>query len=123
MLDTQGLVSECTGENIFVVRDGKIRTPPLHSILDGSTRGSVIDIARDRGFEVIESSLTRDDLYIADEIFLTGTAAELTPVREVDHRQIGEGKRGPVAEELQTAFFEVVTGADSRYARWRTFVD
>jgi branched-chain amino acid aminotransferase len=123
MLDTQGLVSECTGENIFVVRDGKIRTPPLHSILDGITRESVIEIARDRGFEVIESALTRDDLYIADEIFLTGTAAELTPVREVDHRTIGEGKRGPVAGELQKAFFEVVTGADSRYARWRTFVD
>lgn len=123
MLDTQGLVSECTGENLFVVRDGRIKTPPLHSILDGITRESVIEIARDRGFEVVETALTRDDLYIADEIFLTGTAAELTPVREVDHRQIGEGRRGPVAEELQAAFFDVVTGADSRYARWRTFVD
>jgi branched-chain amino acid aminotransferase len=85
---------------IFVVRDGRIKTPPLHSILDGITRASVIEIARDRGYEVAEAPLTRDDLYIADEIFLTGAAAERTPVREVDHRQIGEGKRGPVAEEL-----------------------
>lgn len=99
------------------------KRPLVIPILDGITRSSVIDIACDRGFEVFESVLARDDLYIADEIFLTGTAAELTPVREVDHRQIGEGKRGPVAEELQAVFFEVVTGADSRYARWRTFVE
>jgi len=77
MLDTQGLVSECTGENIFIVRDGKIKTPPLYSVLDGITRASMIDVARDRGFEVIETQITRDDLYVADEIFLTGTAADL----------------------------------------------
>ncbi len=122
MLDTQGLVSECTGENIFVVRDGKIRTPPLYSVLDGITRTSMIDVARDRGYSIEETQLTRDDLYVADEIFLTGTAAEVTPIREIDHRTIGEGKRGPITEELQTAFFDVVTGADARYDHWRTFL-
>jgi branched-chain amino acid aminotransferase len=122
MLDTQGLVSECTGENIFIVRDGKIRTPPLYSVLDGITRASMIEVAHDRGFQVEETQITRDDLYVADEIFLTGTAAEVTPIREIDHRTIGEGKRGPITEELQTAFFDVVTGRDARYDRWRTFV-
>jgi branched-chain amino acid aminotransferase len=122
MLDTQGLVSECTGENIFVVRDGVIKTPPLYSVLDGITRASMIEVARDRGFTVIETQITRDDLYVADEIFLTGTAAEVTPIRELDHRQIGNGGRGPISAELQSAFFDVVTGADARYDRWRTFV-
>jgi len=122
MLDTQGLVSECTGENIFVVRDGKIRTPPLYSVLDGITRASMIEVARDRGYQVEEAQLTRDDLYVADEIFLTGTAAEVTPIREIDHRTIGEGKRGPMTEELQTAFFDIATGVDTRYDRWRTFL-
>jgi branched-chain amino acid aminotransferase len=120
MLDTQGLVSECTGENIFVVRDGKIRTPPLYSILDGITRDSMIEVARDRGFQVEEAMVTRDDLYVADEVFLTGTAAEVTPVREIDHRTIGAGQRGPITEELQSAFFDIVGGADARYDRWRT---
>jgi branched-chain amino acid aminotransferase len=122
MLDTQGLVSECTGENIFVVRDGKIRTPPLYSVLDGITRASMIEVARDRGYQVEEAQLTRDDLYVADEIFLTGTAAEVTPIREIDHRMIGAGKRGPMTEELQTAFFDIATGVDTRYDRWRTFL-
>jgi len=122
MLDTQGLVSECTGENIFVVRNGKVKTPPLYSVLDGITRDSMIEVARDRGYDVIESQITRDDLYVADEIFLTGTAAEVTPIREVDHRVIGNGARGPVTEELQTAFFDVVTGKDTRYDRWRSFL-
>ena len=122
MLDTQGLVSECTGENIFVVRDGKIRTPSLYSVLDGITRASMIEVARDLDFEVEETQLTRDDLYLADEIFLTGTAAEVTPIREIDHRQIGAGKRGPITEKLQTAFFDIVTGATSKYDRWRSFL-
>jgi branched-chain amino acid aminotransferase len=122
MLDTQGLVSECTGENIFVVRDGKIRTPPLYSVLDGITRASMIEVARDRGYQIEEAQLTRDDLYVADEIFLTGTAAEVTPIREIDHRTIGAGKRGAITEELQTAFFDIATGADARYDRWRTFL-
>jgi len=118
----QGLVSECTGENIFVVRDGKIKTPPLYSVLDGITRASMIEVARDRGYQVEETQLTRDDLYLADEIFLTGTAAEVTPIREIDYRTIGAGKRGPITEELQTAFFDIVTGVDTRYDRWRTFL-
>ncbi len=122
MLDTQGLVSECTGENIFVVRDGRIKTPPLYSVLDGITRDSMIEVARHAGYAVEESQLGRDDLYVADEIFLTGTAAEVTPIREVDHRKIGDGRRGPITEELQTAFFDIVTGADPRYDHWRTFL-
>ncbi len=122
MLDTQGLVSECTGENIFVARNGRIKTPPLYSVLDGITRDSMIEVARRQGYEVEESQITRDDLYVADEIFLTGTAAEVTPIREVDHRQIGEGKRGPITEDLQTAFFDIVKGADARYDRWRTLL-
>ena len=122
MLDTQGLVSECTGENIFVVRNGKIKTPPLYSVLDGITRDSMIEVARRCGYVVEESQITRDDLYVADEIFLTGTAAEVTPIREVDYRTIGEGKRGPVSEELQKAFFDIVTGKDARYDRWRSFL-
>ena len=122
MLDTQGLISECTGENIFVVRNGRIKTPPLYSVLDGITRDSMIEVARHCGYEVVEAQITRDDLYVADEIFLTGTAAEVTPIREVDYRTIGEGRRGPVTEELQSAFFDIVTGKDARYDHWRTFL-
>ncbi len=122
MLDTHGLVSECTGENIFVVRDGTIRTPPLQTVLDGITRATLIRLARDRGLEVVEAAVTRDDLYIADEIFLTGTAAEVTPIREVDHREIGSGQRGPLTEQLQAAFFDVVAGRDERYRDWLTYL-
>jgi branched-chain amino acid aminotransferase len=122
MLDTQGFVSECTGENIFVVRDGAIKTPPLATILDGITRDTLIRLARDRGFDVSETAITRDDLYVADEIFLTGTAAEVTPIREVDHRRIGEGKRGPVAEQLQKAFFDAVAGRDAQHLAWLTYL-
>ncbi len=122
MLDTQGFVAECSGENIFVVREGVIRTPPLATVLGGITRDTLIRLARDRGMEVVETPLTRDDLYIADEIFLTGTAAEVTPMRELDHRQIGAGKRGPITEQLQTAFFDVVSGRDDRYQEWLTYL-
>jgi len=122
MLDTQGLVSECTGENIFVVRDGVIYTPLTHSVLNGITRATLIDLARERGLEVVEMPLTRDDLYIADEIFLTGTAAEVTPIRELDHRQIGAGHRGPIAEQLQAAYFDAVSGRDPKHRDWLTFL-
>jgi branched-chain amino acid aminotransferase len=122
MLDTQGLVSECTGENIFVVRDGVIRTPLAHSVLNGITRDTMLTLARERGFEVVETTLTRDDLYIADEIFLTGTAAEVTPIRELDHRQIGAGHRGPVAEALQAAYFDAVSGRDPKHRDWLTIL-
>jgi branched-chain amino acid aminotransferase len=122
LLDTQGLVSEASGENLFVVRDGRIRTPALPTILDGITRASVIEIARDAGLEVNESGITRDELYVADEIFLTGTAAEVTPVREVDHRQIGAGKRGPVTKLLQAAYFDAVAGKAPKHQGWLTYL-
>jgi branched-chain amino acid aminotransferase len=122
MLDTQGLVSEASGENIFLVRDGVLRTPPLHTVLDGITRETVCELAVDRGIRVEERSVTRDDLYIADEVFLTGTAAEVTPVREVDHRTVGDGQRGPMTEQLQEAFFSVAAGRDPKYQRWLRYL-
>ena len=122
MLDTQGLVSEASGENIFLVRDGVLRTPPLHTVLDGITRESVCELAADKGILVEERSVARDDLYIADEIFLTGTAAEVTPVREVDRRTVGDGRRGPVTKLLQEAYFAAVAGRDPKYERWLTYL-
>jgi len=122
MLDTQGLVSEATGENLFLVRDGVVSTPTLHSVLGGITRATVIEIAREKGMRVEERPVTRDDLYVADEVFLTGTAAEVTPIREIDRRVIGAGTRGPIAATLQKAFFEVVTGADPKYESWLSYV-
>jgi len=122
LLDPQGLVSEASGENIFLVAGGVLRTPPLHSVLAGITRESVIEIARDKGIPVEEAPITRDELYIADELFLTGTAAEVTPVREVDRRRIGNGSRGPVTKALQAAFFDVVAGRERKYERWLSYV-
>jgi branched-chain amino acid aminotransferase len=122
MLDTNGLVSEATGENLFLVRNDRVYTPPLPTVLDGITRAAVIQIARDKGIDVLETPITRDELYIADEIFLTGTAAEVTPVREVDHRTVGAGTRGPITRVLQSAFFDVVTGRESKYDRWLTYL-
>jgi branched-chain amino acid aminotransferase len=117
MLDVQGLVSEASGQNIFAVRDGVLQTPPLYSVLDGITRATVCELARRRDIPVEERSITRDDLYVADEIFLTGTAAEVTPIREVDHRAIGNGSRGPVTKLLQEAYFDVVAGRDPAFER------
>jgi len=122
MLDSTGLVSEASGENIFLVRDGVIATPTLNSVLGGITRGTVIEIARDKGIPVEERAITRDELYTADEVFLTGTAAELTPIREIDRRAIGAGSRGPIAATLQKAFFDVVSGREAKYERWLTYV-
>ncbi|MDD4731772.1 MAG: branched-chain amino acid transaminase [Desulfovibrio sp.] len=118
MLDPQGYVSEGTGENLFMVKDDVIFTPPLHNVLGGFTRDSVITLAGDLGYEVREITIGRDMLYIADEVFFTGTAAEVTPVREVDRRVIGEGKAGPVAKLLQTEFFKIVKGENPDYALW-----
>src|SRR5512134_3710281 len=115
LLDTQGLVSEASGENIFVVRNGQVRTPPLPTVLDGITRNTIIALARDKGIPIGESSISRDELYIADEVFMTGTAAEVTPVREIDRRQIGQGSRGPLTKTLQEAFFDVVAGKNRKY--------
>jgi len=122
MLDVHGLVSEASGENVFIVRDGVLQTPPLHSVLDGITRATVCELARRRDIRVEERLITRDDLYVADEIFLTGTAAEVTPIREVDHRAIGNGSRGPVTKALQEAYFDVVAGRDPGFERHLAYV-
>src|SRR5690606_38282562 len=110
LLDPEGYVAEGSGENIFIVRDGVIYTPDLSSCLDGITRNSVLAMARDLGIELREKRITRDELYCADEAFFSGTAAEITPIREVDDRQIGEGSRGPITEKLQSLFFDIVAG-------------
>jgi branched-chain amino acid aminotransferase len=122
MLDADGYVSEASGENIFMVRGGKVKTTPLTSILPGITRDSIVTIAGDKGYKVIEERFTRDELYTADEAFLTGTAAELTPIREVDDRQIGAGSRGPVTADIQQAFFDVIKGKDTKYQKWLAYV-
>jgi branched-chain amino acid aminotransferase len=115
MLDTEGYVSEASGENIFIVRKGIIKTTPLTSVLDGITRDSLITLARDLGYEVVEQRFTRDEVYIADEAFFCGTAAELTPIRELDRRTIGEGGAGPVAKHLQSEYFKIVKGENGKY--------
>lgn len=122
MLDTDGYVAEGSGENIFIVTDGVLRTPPVTAVLPGITRASVLTIAQDLGFAVREDIFSRDELYLADEAFLTGTAAEITPIREVDGRLIGPGKPGPLTRKLQAAFFEVVQGKDPRYQHWLTYL-
>jgi branched-chain amino acid aminotransferase len=122
LLDPEGYVSEGTGENIFIVRRGRIKTTPLTSILEGITRNSVIELARERSIPVEEERFTRDEMYIADEVFMTGTAAELTPVREIDNRTIGIGKPGPVTLTLQNAFFSIVRGEDRSHEAWLTRV-
>lgn len=123
LLDTEGYVSEASGENIFMVKDGAIKTTPLTSILPGITRNSIITIATDLGLPVREEKFTRDELYTADEVFFTGTAAEITPVREVDDRKIGRGKPGKITKTLQTGFFDIVGGKNERYAAWLDYVE
>jgi len=118
LLDVDGYVSEGAGENVFIVRNGTIYTPDLASCLDGITRDSVITMARDLGYAVVEKRITRDEMYCADEAFFSGTAAEITPIRELDDRTIGEGRRGPVTERLQSLFFDVVGGKADKYAGW-----
>jgi branched-chain amino acid aminotransferase len=123
-LDTNGYISEGSGENIFIIRDGKIYTPPLAiSVLPGITRDTVVQIARDLGHEIIEAIIPREMLYISDEVFFTGTAAEVTPIRSVDRIQIGPGRRGPITEQIQKEFFAIVNGtAPDRYG-WLTPVE
>lgn len=118
MLDNEGYVAEGTGENVFIVRDGIIHTPELTSCLDGITRDSVITLAREAGYQIVERRITRDEVYIADEAFFTGTAAEVLPIRELDGRKIGSGTRGPVTEALQTLYFDQVRGAREAHADW-----
>jgi branched-chain amino acid aminotransferase len=122
LLDTEGYVSEGSGENIFMVRNGVLKTTPLTSILEGITRNSIMKIASDRKIRVVEERFTRDELYIAEEAFFTGTAAEVTPMRELDGRTIGTGKPGPVTRELQAVFFDIVKGKNKKYASWLTEV-
>ena len=122
LLDTDGYVSEGSGENVFIVKNGKIYTPDLASCLDGITRDAVVTIAHDLGFEVIQKRITRDEVYCCDEAFFTGTAAEVTPIRELDNRQIGDGKRGPITTKLQSLFFDAVAGRAPQYSHWLTIV-
>jgi branched-chain amino acid aminotransferase len=124
MLDTNGYVAEASGENIFAVRNGVIRTPPISSpILSGITRDSVIKISKDMGLDLREETFTRDFLYLSDEVFLTGTAAEVTPIRELDDREINGGRPGPITQRLQKVFFDVVRGNDERYKKWLTKIN
>ena len=123
MLNEAGFITDGSGENVFIVRDGALTTPPIQAgCLDGITRGTIITIARDLGYEVREDNLVRTDLYNAEECFFTGTAAEITPIREVDDRVVGEGHRGPVTKELQGAFFAATKGESEKYADWLTYV-
>ena len=122
LLDAQGYVAEGSGENIFVVNEGKLYTPALDVALDGITRKSVIAIAEEMGLPVIEKRITRDELYAADEVFFTGTAAEVTPIREIDNREIGIGERGPITTEIQQRYFDIVEGKNPAYRHWLTYV-
>jgi len=122
MLDTEGYVSEASGENIFMVKNGVLKTTPLTSILPGITRDAVIQIAKAKKMTLLEERFTRDELYTAQEAFFSGTAAELTPIREVDDRTIGEGKPGPMTKELQAAFFDIVRGKNPEYREWLAYL-
>lgn len=120
MLDSEGYVSEGTGENVFIVRKGVLQTTPLTSVLEGVTRDSILRLARQRNIPVAEERFPRDAMYVAEEMFLTGTAAEITPVRELDDRRIGTGKPGSLTLDLQDAFFRIVRGEDPSYRSWLT---
>ena len=122
LLDAQGYVAEGSGENIFVVNEGRLYTPALDVALDGITRKSVIAIAEEMGLPVIEKRITRDELYAADEVFFTGTAAEVTPIRETDNREIVIGVRGPITTEIQQRYFDIVEGKNPAYRHWLTYV-
>jgi branched-chain amino acid aminotransferase len=123
MLNTDGFVAEGSGENLFLIRNGVVRTPSLASgVLEGLTRDTVITLLRDDGYEVIETEMTRTDLYYADEMFFTGTAAEVTPIREVDDRPVGDGRPGPVTKRAQEMFMDTVTGRNERHSDWLDYV-
>ena len=121
LLDNEGYVAEGSGENIFVIREGIIYTPELTSCLDGITRRTIMQLAEELGYTVKEKRLTRDEVYVADEAFFTGTAAEVMPIRELDNRQIGSGARGPITEKLQALYFDIVKGRNSKYEHWLTY--
>ena len=120
LLDNEGYVAEGTGENVFVVKNGVIHTPELTSCLPGITRDTILVFARERAYEVVERRITRDEIYVADEAFFTGTAAEVLPIRALDGRTIGDGKRGPITEQLQTQYFDQVRGRREAHPEWHT---
>jgi branched-chain amino acid aminotransferase len=122
MLDPQGYIAECTGENIFLVRHGMIYTPQTGAILEGITRDAIITLARDLGYTVIEQPVSRDQLYLADEVFVSGTAAECIAIREIDFRTIGAGNKGPVTDKIQKAFHEAIRGNHPRSANWLDYL-
>ena len=123
LLDTSGFVSEGSGENVFIVKDGVVYTPDLSAgALKGITRDTIMHICKDLGIELVQKRITRDEVYIADEAFFTGTAAEVTPIRELDRIEIGCGSRGPITEKIQAAFFDIVNGRNPKYAHWLTKV-
>jgi branched-chain amino acid aminotransferase len=122
LLDVDGFVAEGAGENLFIVKDGVLCEPEIASALTGITRNTVHRLAKDLGLELVTKRLTRDDVYIADEAFFTGTAAEVTPIRELDGRQVGAGRRGPVTEKIQAAFFDIVNGRSEKYNDWLYYV-
>jgi branched-chain amino acid aminotransferase len=122
LLDTEGYVCEASGENIFIVKNGVLKTPPLTSVLSGVTRDCVCTIAKDLGFKTKEERFSRDELYLADEAFFSGTAAEITPIREVDGRIIGMGEPGPTTKQIQAAYFAAVKGENVRYQQWLTYI-
>jgi branched-chain amino acid aminotransferase len=123
LLDVEGFVAEGSGENIFIISDGVIYTPDLTSALNGITRNTIMALANDLGYEVIEKRITRDEVYIADEAFFSGTAAEVTPIRELDNRSIGSGTRGPITEKLQSLYFDIVQGKVDKYKDWLSYVN
>lgn len=123
LLDTKGFVAEGSGENIFIVKNGKLFTPNLGAILQGITRGSIMEIAKDFSIPSEEKNITKEELLLADEVFFCGTAAEVTPVREIDGTIIGKGSRGPITEKIQTKFFEITEGKDKKYESWLTYVE
>jgi len=118
LLDVDGYVAEGSGENFFMIRNGKVYTPDLTVCLDGITRNTVFQIIKEMGLEVVEKRITRDEVYVADEAFFTGTAAEVTPIRELDRRPIGEGIRGPITAEIQKRYFDIVNGRDTNHIDW-----
>lgn len=122
LLDAQGYVAEGSGENLFLIKDGKLYTPQLTSCLNGITRKTIFEFAEHLGFKIEEKPITRDEVYVCDEAFFTGTAAEVTPIREVDRRQIGSGSRGPITEKFQRLYFDVVAGKKPEYDKWLTYV-
>jgi branched-chain amino acid aminotransferase len=122
LLDSEGFVAEGSGECFFIIRDGKLITPPNDNSLESITQATVLELAKDLGIEVERRRITRDEVYIADEAFFTGTAAEITPIRELDARIIGNGSRGPITEKIQSAYFDVVYGRDTKYLHYLTFI-